>query len=135
MQERPHLRSIREWIRQIFFGMCMGAADLVPGISGGTMALILGFYEDFIFSIKSLGSREAFSIFSLQFKRFNKAVSWDFLLGLLTGVVLSFALFSQLIQTLLGDPPSRSYLYATFIGMILASVMICYSRIKNWNRY
>lgn len=134
MSVRPHLKSFRDWIRQVLFGMCMGAADLVPGISGGTMALILGIYEEFIFSIKSLCTKDAFSIFSFQFKRFNKAVSWDFLLGLIIGIALSFALFSQFIQTALGDPTSRRYLYAIFVGMIIASVMICYARIKtrNW---
>jgi putative membrane protein len=114
--------------------MCIGAADLVPGISGGTMALILGIYEEFIFSIKSFGTKEALSLFFFQFREFNRFVSWDFLLPLLLGAAISFALLSQVIQSALNDPVSRRYLYAAFVGMVLFSLVVCLSRIKEMKK-
>ncbi|MFQ5729374.1 MAG: DUF368 domain-containing protein [Waddliaceae bacterium] len=128
----PHLNSVRDWIRQVFFGICMGAADIVPGISGGSMALILGIYEDLIFAVKSLGSKEVFSLLALKFKTFSKAVSWDFILGLLIGIFLSLATLSQTIQFILGHEVYRIYLYALFNGLILASVFVCRKQIKQW---
>ncbi len=112
--------------------MCIGASDLVPGISGGTMALILGIYEELIYSIKSVGSTHTLALFAFRFRAFSKAVSWDFLLGLLIGVFLSFYLLSQLIQSALSNPLSHGYLYSLFLGMLAASSIICASRLKSW---
>ncbi|NGX43735.1 MAG: hypothetical protein K940chlam7_02035 [Chlamydiae bacterium] len=111
----------------------MGAADIVPGISGGSMALILGFYEEFIFAVRSLASKEIFSLFTFQFKTFSKYVSWDFLLALVIGIIFSLGTLSQGIQIVLGDEVFRIYLYSLFIGMIFASVIICRRHIKLWN--
>lgn len=130
MKERPHLKSFRDWVRQIIFGMCIGASDLVPGISGGTMALILGIYEDLIFSIRSLGTKPAFSLFRLRFQEFSKGVSWDFIIGLLIGVCCSFYLLSQIIQKALSDPVQHGYLYSLFLGMLAASSVICAIRLQ-----
>ena len=111
----------------------MGAADLVPGISGGSMALILGIYEDLIYALKSLASTKTFSLFSFDFHRFSRFVSWDFLTALLMGVALSFAAFSQVIHFVLEDEYYRVLLYASFIGMILATALHCARQISRWD--
>ena len=116
----PHLKSLKDWVRQLFFGMCMGAADLIPGISGGTVAFILGFYEDLIFSIKSI--------------RFPfKNVSWDFLLATLIGIAISMATLANVITKVLDHEVYRIYLYSIFLGLILASIVFCARQIKVWH--
>ncbi len=106
----------------------MGAADLVPGVSGGTMALICGIYEPLIHSIKSLASTNIFSI-----KKTRREVDWDFLLAILIGIGFSFILFSQMIHFMMNESGLRGYLYALFFGMILSSIVYCARRIPNWS--
>ena len=127
------LRSRKDWLRHVLYGVCMGAADLVPGVSGGTMALICGIYERLIHAIRSLGTVDALSIFWLDFRRFETKVAWDFILALLLGIGFSFILFSQMIHFMLGDPDWRVYLYALFFGMILSSIVFCIRRVPNWD--
>lgn len=111
----------------------MGSADVVPGVSGGTIALILEIYEDFILAIKSLGSKATLSLFWGRYKSFHREVSWDFLLVLLSGMLTAIAAFSHLIYALLNDPVARIYLYHFFIGMIGASLLYCFRRMKAVN--
>ena len=112
----------------------MGAADIVPGVSGGTMALICGIYEELIASIKSLGSIDALSIFWLDFDRFNRKVGWKLLLAVLSGIAFSLLILSQTIHFMLNDPVWRTYLYALFLGMILSSIVVCIWRVPGWNK-
>ncbi len=110
----------------------MGAADIVPGVSGGTMALICGIYEELIASIKSVGTADALSIFWFDFNRFNQKVGWRLLTAILLGIVFSLIIFSQSIHAMLGSPVSRTYLYALFLGMIVSSIVVCIWRVPNW---
>jgi len=123
-----------DWVRQIFCGICIGAADLVPGISGGTMALVLGIYEDLIFSLKTFASPNAFFLISFRWNRFHQAVSWDFLLGILIGAMISLVLLSQGIHHALSHPVYRKYLFAFFLGMILCSAWLCCYQVNAWKR-
>lgn len=135
MELRPHLKSFRDWIKQFFFGLFIGASDLVPGFSGGTMALILGIYEELIFSVRSLGSKGMLSLFRLDFHTFSRAVCWDFLLGLIMGASVAILTLSQLINVMLSDPSYRQLLYAIFLGMITASFCVYWKRFKNWQHW
>ena len=92
----------------------------MPGISGGSMALILGIYEDLIKTIKNFG---------------KKGTPWGFIIPLIFGMILSFALFSQVIHYLLGHSLYRVFLYSLFIGMILAAVFVLINHIKSWRPY
>ena len=62
--EKPRLTTLRDWLRTYVCGCCMGSADLVPGISGGTVAFILGIYTDLINSIKSLNGEALGALFA-----------------------------------------------------------------------
>lgn len=126
---RP-LKTLKDWLRHIFFGMCIGASDLVPGISGGTMALILGVYEDLIDSIKSLGTSGALSLFRFRFAAFSQAVAWDFLAALILGAAISFAALTPMVHSLLQHQDYRKYLYGFFFGLVIASVFICRRRLQ-----
>jgi len=96
--------------------MCMGAADIVPGISGGTIAFIMGFYEQLINSIK----------------RLDRA-ALKFLAPLILGIVCSLLLLASFFDFILGHPVYRVYLYASFLGLILASTYFCFKKVKHWS--
>lgn len=131
---RPRLTSLRDWLLQIFFGLCIGAADLIPGISGGSMALILGIYEKLIYSVKSLGTKDALSLFYCDWKTFSKKVSWDFLLGLLIGIVIVFTILPRAIQWVLGHEVYRASFFSLFAGMIIFCALVCFKQVKNWKK-
>jgi len=101
----------------------MGAADLVPGISGGTVAFILGYYEEFIDAIKTIHLDSIFG---------KRRLAWPFLLLLLSGMLLSFATLSQPIAQILNHEKWRSSLFSTFLGLVLASALICIRKVNQW---
>jgi uncharacterized membrane protein len=102
-------------------GFLMGLADLVPGISGGTVAFVLGIYAPLIEAIKSI--------------RFSqlRSIHWTVVLPILFGMVVSIALFSHVVDKLLQDPLSRELLYSAFIGLLLASCVFLFRQISCWN--
>lgn len=123
----PRLR-----LPSILYGLCMGCADIVPGISGGTIAFIMGFYQPLIEMIRGIDSRFLSLLIRFRFKELGEAWPWRFALGLLSGFVLAFALFSNLFNFLLNDPVYRVYLYSAFLGLISASIFFCAKQIKGW---
>jgi len=102
-------------LRLFFCGLCMGSADLIPGISGGTIAFIMGFYEDLITSLKS------FSVASARF-----------LVPLVCGIATAFILLAEFFHSVLGDPVYRVYLYAAFFGLVVASFIYCAKQLDEW---
>lgn len=112
-------------------GMLMGAADIVPGVSGGTIAFITGIYEHLIFSLRAILP----SLFQLlrdrDFVRFWQQINGAFLLTLFSGILLSVALFARLISYLLVEHPIP--LWSSFFGLILASVYIVAKQVTGWN--
>jgi len=115
-----------------FRGMCMGACDLVPGISGGTIALLMGFYPQLIESIKSLNFFAFSQLIRFKFKVFFQLAAWRFLLPLLGGVLISMAIFVQIFEWILNHEIYRTYLYGGFCGLILASSIFCFKQIQTW---
>lgn len=113
-------------------GICMGIADLIPGISGGTIAFIMGFYFQLLESIKSCNLRALKYLLKGRFKLFSKAVEWPFLLTLGLGITLAFVSCARFLQFILNDEIYRVYLYATFTGLILASFGFCLKQIPQW---
>lgn len=129
---KPPLNTMWDWLRVTLCGICMGAADILPGISGGTMAFIMGFYEDLLTSIKSLNGRSFMLLLTFQFRQFFRVVGWEFLLALVTGIAISFITLSHIVDYLLGHEVYRVYLYAGFLGLIAASVVFCAKLIEVW---
>ena len=79
-------RGIRDYIGLVLKGMAMGASDVVPGVSGGTMAFILGIYQELLGSIKDVANPDLIkAIFSLNFKKVFEIVNWQFLLAVVAG--------------------------------------------------
>lgn len=125
-------RPIQRWLRLFLCGLCMGAADIVPGISGGTIAFIMGFYSGLLNSIKSIDMRAMRDLLCFRFNAFHQRVHVDFLLPLGIGIIFSFMGLAQLIQFLLADPTYRELLYSAFLGLICASTWFCIRQIVRW---
>lgn len=117
---RPHTWSERLYL--LFTGMCMGAADVVPGVSGGTMAFIMGVYEDLIDAIKTVDVDLVRNACTLKLKAVFQRFPWQFLLFLLGGILLAVGLLAAPLHT--AYEHHRPELYAFFFGLVLASVLL-----------
>lgn len=107
----------------------MGVAEIIPGVSGGTIAFITGIYEELIESIKSINSNGIKLLLSLQFKKFWNHINGQFLMTLLFGMVFSILFLSRIIEFLLTDHPFK--IWGFFFGLIIASIFIIQKSIKN----
>ncbi len=124
-------RSLLQYITLVLKGMAMGAADVVPGVSGGTIAFISGIYEELIQSIVNIGV-PLFKIWKEKgFQAFWKAANGNFLLALFSGIAISVFSLAKIISTLLDTQPVL--VWSFFSGLILASVILISRSIENWN--
>ncbi|MEC8679201.1 MAG: DUF368 domain-containing protein [Bacteroidota bacterium] len=116
--------------RSILFikGMAMGISDLIPGISGGTIALLLGIYKDFISSLKSINYKSFIYLVRLDFKKLNNQLNLCFLLPVFFGILSSIFIFSSLISFLLLD--YKVLLFSFFFGLIFFSSIRLVSSLK-----
>jgi len=105
-------------------GLCMGCADVVPGVSGGTVALILGIYERLIRAISHIDRRFAGLVWKRQWRDAAQHIDFRFLLALTTGILSGFVVMTVVMNRLLTDPNLRMLTLAAFFGMILASTFI-----------
>ena len=109
-------------------GMAMGISDLIPGISGGTIALLLGIYKDFISSLKSINYKSFIYLARLDFKKLNNQLNLCFLLPVFFGILSSIFIFSSLISFLLLD--YKVLLFSFFFGLIFFSSIRLISSLK-----
>lgn len=98
-------RSIKDYAMLMLKGMGMGAADVVPGVSGGTIAFIAGIYDELINSIKSINRESLTMLFTGKFKAFAKKINAPFLLALISGIAISVFSLAKLITWLLTEQP------------------------------
>jgi len=111
--------------------MAMGAADVVPGVSGGTIAFISGIYEELLNSISSF-NLSLFSVLKNEgFKKVWKMVNGRFLLALFIGICISVLSLAKLIENLLENHPIL--IWSFFFGLVLASIIYIAKQIKIWN--
>lgn len=130
--QKPILLNFKDWFLLMLQGICMGAADIVPGISGGTMAFIMGIYERLLLSINTFSLTNLKLLTSLQFRQFFQNIAWEFLLALGFGIFTAFLLLANALHAILNDPIWRTYLYAAFMGLIIASIYFCAKQIPKW---
>ena len=124
--------SIHGW-RLFFGGVCMGVADLIPGISGGTMAFILGFYQPLLDSLKTFNLQAFIALLKGNKGAYRQQIQWKFLLTLVSGICFSIVCFSNLFHSILSNEFYRIYLYAIFLGLILASFFFCLKQVHVWS--
>jgi len=111
-------------------GVAMGAADVVPGVSGGTIAFISGIYEELLESISSVNFNALKTLKEKGIKSFWEAINGNFLIALLLGVGVSVASLAKLIAYLLDEHPIL--LWSFFFGLVLASVLYVAKQITRW---
>ncbi|WP_440463756.1 DUF368 domain-containing protein [Psychrobacter sp. ASPA161_6] len=127
--------SPKQLLGVYFKGMAMGAADIVPGVSGGTIALIAGIYERLINALSSIGPH-LWQIFRQEGGIKGLVAVWrqvdaTFLLCLLLGIATSFLTLAGMIKHLLDNEPLL--IWSFFFGLVVATVFILLSEIKRWN--
>lgn len=114
-------RSAKDYLYLFFTGMTMGAADVVPGVSGGTMAFIMGVYQELIDAIKSVDREVIMLLLRFRIKEVMERVPWRFLLALGSGILAVIFTLAGVISWLLEHHPVL--LYAFFFGLVLASIV------------
>ena len=125
------IRQFKDYFIILLKGLAMGAADVVPGVSGGTIAFISGIYEELIESIANLN----FNVFKVWknegFKSAWRSINGSFLLALFSGIAISILSLAKIIKWLLHNEPIL--LWAFFFGLVLASILYIGKQIKSWS--
>ncbi|MBR5301125.1 MAG: DUF368 domain-containing protein [Bacteroidales bacterium] len=111
-------------------GACMGAADVIPGVSGGTIAFIMGIYDEFVGSLASINGEAVRMLLKGHFKAFWKHINGSFLLSLVIGIGISVITLAGLMQYLLEWYPIQTW--AFFFGLIVASSIFILRGISAW---
>lgn len=112
-------------------GMGMGAADVVPGVSGGTIAFIVGIYDELINSIKSINKESLKLFLTGKWRAFWQYINGSFLFSILSGIGISIFSLAKVITWLLTDHPVL--VWSFFFGLVLASTWFVGKDIKGWN--
>ena len=110
--------------------MGMGAADVVPGVSGGTIAFITGIYEELINSIKSIDLEALKLFFTGKWLSFWKKINGNFLLAVFAGIFISVLSLARLLEYLLEHQPVL--IWSFFFGLVLASSYVVSRKISRW---
>ena len=124
-------RNTSDYITLFFKGIFMGIADAMPGISGGTIALLLGIYEELIESISQLKISLFFKLINKDFKSFWEKLNGNFLLVLVSGIGISLISFVKISASFLESFPL--FIWSFFLGLIFATVYVIYKLIKQWH--
>lgn len=113
-------------------GFAMGAANVIPGVSGGTIALVTGIYEELIFSLKSFDATALSYLFKGNIKKLLQHINASFLISLLLGVAASIFSIAKLFDYLLVEHPIE--IWAFFFGLIIASVYYVGKTVDRWSQ-
>lgn len=123
-----HPRTPKQYLRLYMTGIAMGIADLVPGVSGGTMAFILGVYEDLLNAIKSISLDFFKRLARFRLRDAIDMVPWQFLLALGLGIISAIVLLANVMSWLWDN--ERVFVLAFFFGLVLASILAIGARLK-----
>ncbi len=124
-------RNTSDYITLFFKGIFMGIADAMPGISGGTIALLLGIYEELIESISELKISLFSKLINKGFKSFWEKLNGNFLLVLVSGIGISLISFVKISASFLESFPL--FIWSFFLGLIFATVYVIYKLISQWH--
>lgn len=120
--------TIKEKLLIVFKGVAMGVANKVPGVSGGLVAFVLGFYEKFIHSLQKLNIEGLKLIKQGKFKLFFKHINGQFLGLLLCGMILSYFSVSKILDYFINH--YEIYVWSLFFGLIIGSLLYIYRRVE-----
>ncbi|WP_246000607.1 DUF368 domain-containing protein [Pontibacter diazotrophicus] len=123
-------RNLRDYLLLFTKGAGMGAADVVPGVSGGTIAFITGIYEELLGSIRSVDGEAVKLLLRFRLADFWRHINGSFLVVLLAGIGFSVVSLSRVILFLLENYPEL--LWSFFFGLIVASALVVGKKIARW---
>ncbi|MEL0456947.1 DUF368 domain-containing protein [Flavobacteriaceae bacterium SZ-1-7] len=124
-------RTLRDKIFLILKGLGMGAANKVPGVSGGVVAFVAGFYEEFIYSLKKINRKAFLLLFNGRFNSFYRYVNGRFLALLFFGMIVSYFSVSKVLDFLIEH--YELYVWSVFFGMIIGSIYYINKDFNDWN--
>lgn len=122
---------MKEHLILVLKGIGMGAANVIPGVSGGTIALITGIFEKLIHSIKSINLKAFKLLFSGKFRLFAEHINLYFLLSVFSGIAIALFSLARLLEYLFSAYPV--WVWAFFFGLILTSVYFVAITVKKWS--
>ena len=123
---------MKHYIILFLKGIAIGIANVIPGVSGGTIALVTEIYERLLNALKSLNIKALRLLLSLNIREFIKYTDFYFQISVFSGSIISLFSIAKLFEYLLQDHPIL--IWAFFFGLILASVYFVGKRITNWNK-
>ncbi len=123
-------RTFLDKIFLILKGVAVGIANIIPGVSGGIIALLVGFYEELIFSIHRFNTKALKLLLNGRFKKLNQYINGSFLLYILTGITIGVFALAYLLEFLFEY--YEKHVWSYFLGIILASVFYIYKKEKGW---
>ena len=121
----------KNYLLLVLRGCAMGAADVIPGVSGGTIAFITGIYEELIESIRSINLKALRLLGTFQLKEFWKHINGNFLISVVAGIAISIFSLAKLMKYLLETHPL--YIWSFFFGLIIISALMVSKEIKKWD--
>ena len=120
------------FLKNIFNGILIGIANIIPGLSGATIALILGIYERLINSISAINKKSLINIYQANLKKVYTDLSIDFLLPITIGIIISALLFAQALEYFELLDKNKVFTLSYFFGLILASIPLIIKMIPKW---
>lgn len=124
------MRKLKDYLMVGVKGACMGAADVIPGVSGGTIAFITGIYDEFVGSIARIDTEAVRLLMKGKIRDFWTHINGWFLLSVVAGIGVSVVSLAGLMQMLLSDYPIQTW--AFFFGLIVASSIFILRGISGW---
>ncbi len=125
-------RTLKDRIFLVIKGLAMGAANKVPGVSGGVVAFVAGFYQEFIYSLQRVNKTAFRLLFNGRFKSFYRYINGKFLGLLFLGMIISYFSVSKILDYLIVH--YELYVWSTFFGMILGSIYYISKDFHAWDR-
>ena len=125
------MANLFKYVGVAFKGACMGAADVIPGVSGGTIAFLMGIYQELLDSIKSVNGEAFKLLLKGKIADFWKHINGNFLASLFVGILLSVFSLARLMKYLLEFHPIP--LWSFFFGLILASAIYILKGLDKWS--
>lgn len=122
---------MKKYFKIYVIGYLMGAADLIPGVSGGTIAFLSGIYEELIVGIKTLSGPVLRLFLTFKFKQAINLIQFKFLIPLAIGLLSATLSLARLLNFLLLNYPI--YVWALFFGLVFASTFVVLKKITAWN--
>lgn len=126
----PGPSTVRNAVNLALKGICMGSADVIPGVSGGTIALITGIYENLIGALRSVDMNAVRSVLAFDLKGAVAKIHLRFLLTLFSGILIAILSLARLMNYLLHDYPVPTWSF--FFGLIAASTVMVGKHVNNW---